>query len=578
MNLNQATDTVTPSTGTLNVSGAVVPTTAVAVANGGTGQTTASAGFNAISPITTTGDLIIGNGTNSATRLAIGTNAYVLTSNGTTATWAAAGGGGGVTGFTSGENTTAPNATVYVDYLQASAASTDADVAFIAKGAGATLASIPDNTATGGNKRGTYATDWQKSRSVAAHVAAGNYSVIGGGQYNKTTAVYGTVSGGYGNATTGSYATVGGGNLNNVNQNYSGIFGGSNNTISQQYSFIGGGSTNTSSSPYSFVGGGGVNAAQTAATGYNVVVGGANNQATGDYSFVGGGGDAVTATNRNTASGTNSVVVGGSKNTASGDYSFIGSGGTNTASGLYAMIVGGTSSTISGNFAGVLGGYSHNVSQTNAVAIGGNTHNISGVNSGVFCGVGNTISFGNTSSVILGGDTHTTSSNYSVVLGGKYGSTRGIDGYVAIPASVSPITTTLGVSQLGLLLLGVQTTDATATVLRSNTSAAGTTNQVILPNNSAYYFKGSVIANVTGAANGASWDFSGAIMRGATAGSTVFIGTPMLNRVGATAGATAWSITLTTDTTNGGLAVTVTGAAATTIRWVAKIETTEVTY
>ena len=69
----------------------------VAIANGGTGQTTASAGFNALSPITTTGDLIIGNGVNSATRLAIGANTYVLTSNGTTATWAAASGGGGAT-------------------------------------------------------------------------------------------------------------------------------------------------------------------------------------------------------------------------------------------------------------------------------------------------------------------------------------------------------------------------------------------------------------------------------------------------------------------------------------------------
>lgn len=58
------------------------------IANGGTGQTTASAAFNALSPITTTGDLIIGNGTNSATRLPIGANTYVLTSNGTTATWA----------------------------------------------------------------------------------------------------------------------------------------------------------------------------------------------------------------------------------------------------------------------------------------------------------------------------------------------------------------------------------------------------------------------------------------------------------------------------------------------------------
>lgn len=49
------------------------------ITNGGTGQTTASAAFNALSPITTAGDLIIGNGVNSATRLAIGTNDYVLT-------------------------------------------------------------------------------------------------------------------------------------------------------------------------------------------------------------------------------------------------------------------------------------------------------------------------------------------------------------------------------------------------------------------------------------------------------------------------------------------------------------------
>ena len=68
--------------------------TALPILNGGTGQTTASAAFNALSPVTTTGDLIIGNGTNSATRLAIGANTYVLTSNGTTATWAASTGSG----------------------------------------------------------------------------------------------------------------------------------------------------------------------------------------------------------------------------------------------------------------------------------------------------------------------------------------------------------------------------------------------------------------------------------------------------------------------------------------------------
>lgn len=74
------------------VSSATWQATEIGVAYGGTGQTTASAGFNVLSPITSTGDLIIGNGTNSATRLGIGTNGYVLTSNGTTATWAAGGG------------------------------------------------------------------------------------------------------------------------------------------------------------------------------------------------------------------------------------------------------------------------------------------------------------------------------------------------------------------------------------------------------------------------------------------------------------------------------------------------------
>ena len=81
--------------------------TALPIANGGTGQTTAAASFNALSPVTSTGDLIIGNGTNSATRLAIGANSYVLTSNGTTATWAAASSGSGtVTSITAGTGLT----------------------------------------------------------------------------------------------------------------------------------------------------------------------------------------------------------------------------------------------------------------------------------------------------------------------------------------------------------------------------------------------------------------------------------------------------------------------------------------
>jgi hypothetical protein len=60
------------------------------IASGGTGQTTASAAFNALSPITSTGDLILGTGSNTAGRLGIGSNGQILISNGTTATWGAA--------------------------------------------------------------------------------------------------------------------------------------------------------------------------------------------------------------------------------------------------------------------------------------------------------------------------------------------------------------------------------------------------------------------------------------------------------------------------------------------------------
>lgn len=59
----------------------------VAIANGGTGATTNVAGFDALSPMSAVGDLILGAAAGTGTRLSIGTASQVLTSNGTTASW-----------------------------------------------------------------------------------------------------------------------------------------------------------------------------------------------------------------------------------------------------------------------------------------------------------------------------------------------------------------------------------------------------------------------------------------------------------------------------------------------------------
>jgi len=71
--------------------------TTIAIANGGTGQTTANAAFNALSPMTTAGDIIYENSTPVAARLGIGSTGQVLTVSGGLPVWAAPATSGTVT-------------------------------------------------------------------------------------------------------------------------------------------------------------------------------------------------------------------------------------------------------------------------------------------------------------------------------------------------------------------------------------------------------------------------------------------------------------------------------------------------
>jgi len=301
-----------------------------------------------------------------------------------------------------------------------------------------------------------------------------------------------------------------------------------------------------------------------------------NSVAFGELVSARGNSSAAIGGSFNTANALYSSLIGGSSNTASGDRAAVVGGASNTASGSSAAVVGGSSNTASGNSAAVVGGASNSATSFYAVVVGSDNSGATGSNSAVIGGSTNTAS--GPESIVAGSGNSTANGQNSAVLGGRYGSTRLIGGNAVFPANVNPIASSVGVSQSATLLLARQTTDATATRLTSNTSAAGTTNQVILPNNSAYTFQGTCIANVTGGGTTSGWKFEGVIKRGANAASTALVAavTPLV--IAQDAGAATWVLAVTADTTNGSIAVTVTGAAATTIRWVAKIETTEVTF
>lgn len=78
--------------------GSITGITDLAIADGGTGQSTQTAAFDALAPTTTKGDVVVHNGSDNI-RVAVGTNDHVLTADSNEASgvkWAAAAAGGSV--------------------------------------------------------------------------------------------------------------------------------------------------------------------------------------------------------------------------------------------------------------------------------------------------------------------------------------------------------------------------------------------------------------------------------------------------------------------------------------------------
>jgi hypothetical protein len=132
---------------------------------------------------------------------------------------------------------------------------------------------------------------------------------------------------------------------------------------------------------------------------------------------------------------------------------------------------------------------------------------------------------------------------------------------------------TAGDAQNGTYILRNITTNNTATELFLDGASA--TQRIVLPNTSAFAFNILISARRTDATGGsASYKFEGLIIKDSTAGSTSIINSSKTVIAETDAG---WDATVTADTTNGSLKITVTGQSAKTIRWVATVNTTEVT-
>lgn len=199
---------------------------------------------------------------------------------------------------------------------------------------------------------------------------------------------------------------------------------------------------------------------------------------------------------------------------ASGSRSVIGGGGTNVASAAGATVVGGDGNTASG-----------------AGSVAGGAGNIA-------------------------------SGAYSCAIQGVNGTTRGVQ--AASVHSMARRSADGDRQTMALPIACAARTDATATVMTSDAGAASAANQLVLPNNSSMFFEVDVVAHDT-ALKSASWKVQGTIRRGANAAATAIVGTNVTTTFGSDLSGGSPGVTCTADTTNGALAVTFTGIAATTI-------------
>jgi hypothetical protein len=132
----------------------------------------------------------------------------------------------------------------------------------------------------------------------------------------------------------------------------------------------------------------------------------------------------------------------------------------------------------------------------------------------------------------------------------------------------------VALQQARLAILSKGTTDATPSTLTSNGNVYDGSNVLGVSTTSAYLVKGSVISYSNASDSARAWEFTTVIKR--QSGSPSLVGTPIINDIAYDSGASGWNLSITADASTNSLKVEVIGQSSTTIRWVTKIDSTEV--
>ena len=319
------------------------------------------------------------------------------------------------------------------------------------------------------------------------------------------------------------------------------------------------------------------------ASGANAVAIGSNTEATGDRSMAlidgaeAGGLRGFAVGFNATTSGNNSVAIGTSA--VSSGTQAMSFGALTDATGEYSLALGYTAQAITGARATAISRAYASGTDSLAAAIASNSSSY-GSSGNYSLSIGQTSKASGSNAISLG-SSNTSSGVRSVTLGGEVNTASAENSYAFGVRSVSDKIGQYAFGcwigqQGGMMVLKADTTNATPKAMASNNNAGGSTNQIILPNNSAYAFHGTIVARQKASEGTASaaWKVEGLIRREGSAGTTVLVNsaTTVLDNT------PSWGMALSADTTNGGLAITVTGAASTNVKFVANITTSEVTY